>query len=81
MLMSWKKLPFTENHLIYVIIFVIRLNCLCPFDLLPSLKKYADPFDPDLNFWVIRYNLGHSIELIVAIDFFSINPTAKFLER
>jgi len=27
MLMSWKRLPFTENHLSYVIILAIRLNC------------------------------------------------------
>ena len=33
----------------YVIILAIRLKCLCPFDLSPSLKKQADPFDPGLQ--------------------------------
>jgi len=55
MLMSWKNLPLTENHLTYVIILAIRLNYLCLFDLSPSLKKHADPFDPDLQF------LGHTL--------------------
>jgi len=45
-----EKLPLIENHLTYVIILAIRLNYLCPFNLSSSLKKHADPFDPDLNF-------------------------------
>jgi len=66
-LMSWKSLPFTENNLSYVIILAVRLNCFDrPISSL-HLKNTRILMTRVYNYWVIRYNLGHSIEVFVSV--------------